>query len=76
MIKKYLISNKEVSQQDYLYGEDVEVPSVSLEVIERRIKLLELNLERLLDHSFFTRDERRVDAVLKAIKFWERLKCV
>ena len=73
MSKKYLINDKEVSHQDYLYGEDVIAPPIPLEVSERRIKLLELNLEKLLDHSFHTRDGRRCNAVIKAIDFWRNI---
>lgn len=56
---------------EYLYGEDVEVPDVPQEIIMRRVELLKEHLEVLLDHSVYMRDGQRCNAVIKAIKFWE-----
>jgi len=58
---------------EYLYGSDVEVPKLDAEVVMRRIELLSDNLSELLDHSYHIRDTKRVDAVLKALKFWQRM---
>ena len=58
---------------DYLYGEEVEVPEIPQEIVTRRIELLKDNLARLLDHSYYTRDGARVEKVLKAIRFWETI---
>jgi hypothetical protein len=69
-VKKYLIDEVEVTQQEYLYGADVIVPKIPAEVVEARIRLLECNLEKVLDHSFYVRDSRRCDQILKEIKFW------
>jgi hypothetical protein len=72
-MKKYIVDNKEVSQTMYLYGTE-DVPEIPQEVIDERITLLEINLARLLDHSFYTRDAARANAVLKAIKFWQNIE--
>ncbi len=58
---------------EYLYGEEVEVPEIPQEIIMRRIELLKDNLAELLDHSYYTRDGARVEKVLKAIRFWETI---
>ena len=71
MIEKYEVEGKKVTPQEYLYGTDVEVPEIPQEIIVRRIELLKEHLGELLEHSFYTRDNKRVNAVLKAIKFWE-----
>ena len=57
----------------YLYNTD-SVPAFDPFVIMRRIELLKENLEELLNHSYYTRDARRVADVLKAIKFYERMQ--
>ena len=57
----------------YLYGEDVEVPTIPQDIVMRRIELLKDNLAELLNHSFYTRDGDRCNAVLKAIKHWESI---
>jgi len=58
---------------EYLYGEEVEVPDIPAEIIMRRIEALKENLAELLEHSFYTRDGNRCNAVIKAIKFWETI---
>jgi len=58
---------------EYLYGEDVEVPEIPQEIIMRRIELLKDNLAELLDHSYYTRDGDRCNKILKAIRFWETI---
>ena len=62
-----------MKDNNYLYGEDVEVPEIPNEVVMRRIELLKDNLAELLDHSYYTRDGQRVNDVLKAIDFWEKI---
>lgn len=59
---------------EYLYGKDVEVPEIDRETVMRRLELLKEHLAELLGHSYYTRDGERVEAVLKAIKFWERME--
>jgi hypothetical protein len=71
-MKKYLIDEQEVSQTMYLYGIE-DVPEIPQDIIDRRIAVLEANLSKVLDHSFYTRDGRRANAILKAIKFWTQL---
>ena len=58
---------------EYLYGKDIDVPEIPEDIIMRRIELLKDHLEELLDHSYHTRDGERVNAILKAIKFWETI---
>jgi len=57
----------------YLYGSEIEVPPLDVEVILRRIELLCEHLDKLLEHSYHVRDQERVEAVLKAIKFWQKM---
>ena len=58
----------------YLYGDEVEVPDIPADVIARRLAALSDNLEELLNHSYYDRDQTRVNAVLKAITFWETIQ--
>jgi len=62
-----------VKDNTYLYGEDVEVPSIPEEIIMRRTEALKEHLHELLDHSYHIRDGERVSAVIKAIHFWENI---
>ena len=62
-----------LTQQEYLYGKDVEVPSIPADIIMRRVELLNDNLEELLDVPFFKRDGLRVNAVIKAKEFWLKI---
>jgi len=62
-----------IKTNEYLYGSDVEVPSLDAEVIMRRIELLSDHLSELLEQSYHTRDRTRVAAVLKAISFWQKM---
>lgn len=66
-------TNKQVSQQEYLYGKDVKLEPIPKHIIDCRVKALNKHLTSLLDHSFYTRDRARIAAVLKAIKYWENL---
>ncbi len=59
--------------KEYLYGEGVSVPDIPKEVVDTRVALLRANLERLLEHSFHTRDTRRCTEIFGAISFWEKL---
>jgi hypothetical protein len=58
---------------EYLYGVE-DVPSIPNDIIMRRLELLKDNLEELLEHSYHNRDDDRVRAVLKAIRYWENVK--
>jgi len=58
---------------EYLYGENVNVPEIPNGIIEQRVELLKANLEKLLEHSYHTRDNNRVTATFDAIKFWENI---
>jgi hypothetical protein len=57
---------------EYLYATS-DVPQIPQEVIDERIRLLNENLERLLEVHWLRRDSARVNAVLKAINFWETI---
>lgn len=62
-----------MKDNSYLYGEGVEVPEIDSYAIMKRIELLKEHLEELLEHSYHTRDSDRVNAILKAINFWEKI---
>lgn len=55
---------------NYLYGDDVEVPEIPADVIMRRVELLKDNLEELYDVPMESRDNYRIRAVTKARDFW------
>ena len=58
---------------DYLYDVDV-LPSelqIPKEVIDGRIKLLNEHLTKLLEIEYTQREFTRVNAIQRAIKFWE-----
>ena len=59
---------------EYLYGEDVEVPALDAEVVMRRIELLKENREELYELHYTKRDEMRIRAIVKAINYWERMQ--
>ncbi len=59
---------------EYLYGEDIEVPALDAEVIMRRIELLKENREELYELHYTKRDEMRIRAIVKAINYWERMQ--
>jgi hypothetical protein len=71
-MKKYLIDEQEVSQTMYLYGTE-DVPDIPQDIIDKRIAILEANLSKVLDHSFYTRDARRANVIIKTIEFWTQL---
>ena len=62
-----------MKDNSYLYGEDAEVPEIPADIIVRRVEVLKDHLADLLDHSYHTRDNNRVSAVIKAIDFWESI---
>jgi hypothetical protein len=59
---------------EWLYGQDVDVPEIPAYVITRRIELLKEHLEELLETSYKKREFSRVRDVLKAIDFWEDIR--
>ncbi len=59
---------------EYLYGEDIEVPALDAEVVMRRIELLKENREELYELHYTKRDEMRIRAIVKAINYWERMQ--
>ena len=71
LVKQIVAEWVSMHNNEYLYGKDVEIPQLDTNVIMRRIELLSNNLSELLEHSYYTRDTRRVDAVLKAMKYWQ-----
>ncbi len=66
-------NGNKMSVQEYLYGEDIEIPAIPQEIIMRRIEILKDHLTEQLEHSYYTRDNSRVSAILKAISFWENI---
>ena len=62
-----------MTKQEYLYGEDVELEPIPEDIAMRRIEALKDHLSELLDHSYHTRDGRRINAILKAISFWSHI---
>lgn len=63
-----------MNKQEYLYGKDVSVPKIPEEVANERLRLLDKNLHDLLDVGYLKRDNLRVNAVMKAMKFWKGLR--
>jgi len=59
---------------DYLYGDEVTPPKVPTIIIQERVYLLNKHLKKLLDVPFYTRDGKRCNAIIKAIKFWEDMQ--
>ncbi len=59
---------------EYLYGEDVEVPALDSEVVMRRIALLEDHLEELYKPHYSKRDESRIRSVTKAADYWRDMQ--
>lgn len=55
---------------EYLYGTD-EVPEIPADVIMRRLELLEDHLGELYEVHYMQRDQKKIRAIEKAIKFWE-----
>ena len=55
---------------EYLYGKDVEVPEIPMHIIVRRIEALEDNLGVVMEVPYLTRDTKRQNDILKAIKWW------
>ena len=62
-----------MKDNSYLYGDNVEVPTIPQDIIDKRVELLKAHLEKLLNHSYYTRDTTRVNKVIKAIDFWEKI---
>jgi len=62
-----------MQSNEYLYGKDIVVVKVPQFVIDERVALLKENLAKLMDHSYYTRDGVKVNKVLDAIKFWEKI---
>ena len=67
------ITDDKLSQVEYLYGENVEVPDIPAEVILRRIELLDNHLEKLLEVHSLERDGARCNAVIRAKNFWLKI---
>jgi len=61
-----------MTKTEYLYGTE-EVPMIPKEIIEKRINILNRNLEKLLKVSYMKREQERINKILKAINFWKDL---
>ncbi len=53
-----------------LYGTD-DVPSIPRSILKERIELLDIKLSELLSVGIYQRDNKMINAVLKAKKFWQ-----
>jgi len=62
-----------MKRDSYLYGKFIEIPEIPADIIMRRVELLNDNLSELLAVPHLKRDTVRVNAILKAIDFWERM---
>jgi len=62
-----------LSKQEYLYGKGAEVDGIPAEIIMRRVATLEENMEELYKVHYMHRDEARIRAVDKAIRFWRNI---
>ena len=58
---------------EYLYGDGVEVPEIPAEIKMRRIELLNEKLDELLEIPHHKRNGIRVNAIIRAIEFWENI---
>ena len=58
---------------NYLFGEEVEVPEFSQYVINMRLSLLNKHLAKLLSVHYSERDNERINAIHKAISWHEKI---
>lgn len=56
----------------YLYGK-VKVPKVPEKVVNKRIKLLNKNLTKVLNVHFMKRDDKRLNDIVEDIDFWQNI---
>ena len=57
----------------YLYGEGTEVEELPADIIMRRVEILEEHLKELYAVHYMDRDDERIRAVDKALKFWRTI---
>lgn len=62
-----------LSQNEYLYGVDSKLEPIPAHIVCRRVELLEEVIEELQDQPYLVRDSVRLNACLKAKKFWQEL---
>jgi len=62
-----------LKQNSFLYGDGVEIAPVPHGVIDERITALQKHLKILMDVEMMERDNNRINAVSKAISFWNKL---
>ena len=67
------ITGKTLSHREYLYGKEFVALDVPQEVVNSKLEVLSEQLAIHLEHSFYIRDGKRVNAIIKAIKFWENI---
>jgi len=70
MNRIYLIDDKRVTQQQYLYGINEEVPEIPEDIVRGRVSILNYNLGKLLEVDLEKRDSIRINKIIKAIRFW------
>jgi hypothetical protein len=66
--------NHSTKTNSWLYGEGIDVEPIPEEIANQRIKLLQEHLEVLVETEYTDRDNIRVNDVIKAIKYWKKLK--
>lgn len=57
----------------YLYDTE-DVPEIPKEVVDKRLKLLNTHLDKLLEVHYVNRNGKKVGDVMNAISFWEGMK--
>lgn len=70
---KLIIDTYMKKSNEYLYGEDIEVPELPQEFVMRRVELLNEHLTELLEVHYDSRDGKRCNDVMKAIDFWSSI---
>ena len=63
-----------MKSNEYLYGEDAEVPEIPAEIKMRRVEILKEQLEIELDKHYGKRNQKRVRDIMNAIEFWENIE--
>jgi hypothetical protein len=63
----------DLTQEEYLYGVGVDVPSIPEAIILKRIELLDKHIGSIFEVPFMERDNERLNAVIKAKNFWLKI---
>lgn len=63
-----------MKNNEYLYGEGIEIPNIPKDIANNRIDKLYEHLNKRLDVFYPERDNRRINDIMEAIKFWKKLR--